>query len=93
MSRGPAQAALGHAAKGAQFQSRLEKIVDDILLDMETRPRLMSGRGNAMLVSGSIYQACKFYELFTSQGSASAPSSPPTSRRLPTSRARRPARA
>ena len=24
----------------------------------------MSGRGNAMLVSGSIYQACKFYELF-----------------------------
>ncbi|MEO8954332.1 MAG: restriction endonuclease subunit R, partial [Ktedonobacteraceae bacterium] len=26
------------------------------------------GRGNAMLVSSSIYQACKFYELFTSQG-------------------------
>src|SRR5205814_472562 len=48
--------------------SRLEKIVADILLDMETKPRLLSGRGNAMLVSGSIYQACKFYELFTSQG-------------------------
>lgn len=45
-------------------QSRLEKIVADILLDMETRDRLMSGHGNAMLVSGSIYQACKFYELF-----------------------------
>src|SRR6266403_5002836 len=45
-------------------QSRLEKIVADILLDMELRDRLQSGRGNAMLVSGSIYQACKFYELF-----------------------------
>jgi type I restriction enzyme, R subunit len=45
-------------------QSRLEKIVADILLDMETRDRLKSGRGNAMLVSSSIYQACKLYELF-----------------------------
>jgi type I restriction enzyme R subunit len=45
-------------------QSRLEKIVADILMDMETRDRLKSGYGNAMLVSGSIYQACKIYELF-----------------------------
>ncbi|OIP33290.1 MAG: restriction endonuclease subunit R [Deltaproteobacteria bacterium CG2_30_66_27] len=45
-------------------QSRLEQIVADILMDMETRDRLKSGRGNAMLVSGSIYQACKFHELF-----------------------------
>lgn len=45
-------------------QSRLEKIVGDILLDMETRDRLKSGHGNAMLVCASIYQACKFYELF-----------------------------
>jgi type I restriction enzyme R subunit len=45
-------------------QDRLEKIVADIMMDMETRDRLKSGRGNAMLVSGSIYQACKFYELF-----------------------------
>ena len=49
-------------------QDRLEKIVADILLDMETRDRLQSGHGNALLVSGSIYQACKFYELFTSNG-------------------------
>ena len=49
-------------------QSRLEKIVADILLDMETKDRLQSGRGNAMLVSGSIYQACKFYELFQNHG-------------------------
>ncbi|MBY4728614.1 MULTISPECIES: type I restriction endonuclease subunit R [Burkholderia] len=46
-------------------QSRLEKIVADILLDMATKDRLMSGHGNAMLVSGSIYQACKYYELFS----------------------------
>lgn len=45
-------------------QSRLEKIVADIMMDMELKDRLASGRGNAMLVSGSIYEACKFYELF-----------------------------
>ena len=44
-------------------QSRLAWIVDDILIDMATRPRLMDGHGNAMLVAGSIYEACKFYEL------------------------------
>ncbi|MBN1454056.1 MAG: type I restriction endonuclease subunit R [Anaerolineales bacterium] len=49
-------------------QDRLGKIVADILFDMETRDRLQSGRGNALLVSGSIYQACKFYELFVTQG-------------------------
>ncbi|WP_347262424.1 HsdR family type I site-specific deoxyribonuclease [Rudaea sp.] len=45
-------------------RSRLETIVDDIVLDMNTRPRLMSGHGNALLVAGSIYEACKFYDLF-----------------------------
>ena len=49
-------------------RSRLEKIVDDILMDMETRDRLQSGRGNALLVAGSIYQACKLYDMFVSQG-------------------------
>ena len=54
----------GTMQKVLSTQSRLEQIVADILMDMETRVRLKSGRGNAMLVSGSIYQACKFYELF-----------------------------
>jgi type I restriction enzyme, R subunit len=58
----------GTMQKVLSSQSRLAMIVDDIMVDMETKPRLQSGRGNAMLVSGSIYQACKFYELFTSQG-------------------------
>ena len=45
-------------------RSRLEKIVADLLLDMSTKPRLMDGHGNALLVSGSIYEACQLYELF-----------------------------
>ena len=58
----------GTMRKVLSSQSRLEKIVADILLDMETKDHLQSGHGNAMLVSGSIYQACKFYELFTANG-------------------------
>ncbi len=54
----------GTMQKVMSCQDRLEKIVADVLMDMETRDRLKSGRGNALLVSGSIYQACKFYELF-----------------------------
>jgi type I restriction enzyme R subunit len=46
-------------------KGRLEKIAADILMDMETRDRLESGHGNALLVAGSIYEACKFYELFS----------------------------
>lgn len=49
-------------------RSRLEKIVADILLDMETKDRLASGRGNALLVSGSIFQACKYYQIFLEHG-------------------------
>jgi len=49
-------------------KSRLEQIVNDVVLDMETRDRLASGRGNAILVAGSIYQACRYYELFVDQG-------------------------
>ena len=45
-------------------RDRLEKIVADIQFDMETRDRLKSGRGNAILVSGSIYSACRFFDLF-----------------------------
>ena len=43
---------------------RLKKIVADIVLDMEIRDRFKSGRGNALLVSGSIYSACRLYDLF-----------------------------
>jgi type I restriction enzyme R subunit len=48
--------------------SRLNKITSDILLDFETKPRLYDGSGNAMLVAGSIYEACKYYEIFQNHG-------------------------
>jgi len=54
----------GTMQKVLSARSRLEKIVGDILIDMETRDRLSSGRGNAMLVAGSIYSACQFFEMF-----------------------------
>lgn len=58
----------GTIQKVVSSESRARQIVDDILLDMETKPRLSDGRGNAMLVGSSIYQACKFYELFIQAG-------------------------
>ena len=45
-------------------RDRLQKIVDDISLDMATRDRLQSGQGNAMLVCNSIYSACRVFEMF-----------------------------
>ena len=54
----------GTMQKVLSSKERLEMIVNDIWMDMKKRPRLMSGRGNAMLVCASIYQACKVYELF-----------------------------
>jgi type I restriction enzyme R subunit len=48
--------------------SRLQKIVADVMLDMETKERLQNGRGNAILISGSIYNACRYYELFQNAG-------------------------
>jgi len=58
----------GTMQKVVSSEPRAKQIVNDILLDMETKPRLMDGRGNAMLVSASIYQACKFYEMFCQAG-------------------------
>jgi len=49
-------------------RSRLEKIVFDIIKDFKVKPRLSTGEGNAMLVSGSVFQACKYYELFQNSG-------------------------
>ncbi len=49
-------------------RSRLEKVVFDILDDFYKKDRLASGRGNAMLVASSIYEACQYYEIFQAQG-------------------------
>ena len=45
-------------------KSRMGKIVADILYDFGVKPRLSTERGNAILVAGSIYEACKYYNLF-----------------------------
>ncbi len=58
----------GTMQKVLSSKSRLDKIVADIILDFGTKDRLQNGRGNAMLVCGSIYEACKYYELFQNAG-------------------------
>ena len=58
----------GTIKKVFSSKSRLEKVVADVMLDMETKERLQNGRGNAMLVSESIYNACRYYELFQNAG-------------------------
>ncbi|MEI8355658.1 MAG: HsdR family type I site-specific deoxyribonuclease, partial [Deltaproteobacteria bacterium] len=45
-------------------KSRMARIVADIIFDFKKRRRLNDGRGNAILVASSIYEACKYFELF-----------------------------
>lgn len=58
----------GTLQKVLSSKTRISRIVADILMDMEERERLQNGRGNAMLVAGSIFQACRYYELFQEYG-------------------------
>ena len=45
-------------------KSRMNKVVADIIFDFADKPRLSSMAGNAILVASSIFEACKYYELF-----------------------------
>jgi len=45
-------------------RSRMERVVADVLFDFSVKPRLSSERGNAILIASSIYEACKYFELF-----------------------------
>lgn len=45
-------------------RSRMQKIVDDIILDFREKRHLYSQRHNAILVANSIYEACEYYKLF-----------------------------
>ena len=49
-------------------KQRLEKIASDIVFDMSLKPRLKDDRGTAMLVANSIYEACRYWEIFMSMG-------------------------
>lgn len=48
-------------------KQRLEKIAADIVFDMSLKPRLKDDRGTAMLVANSIYEACRYWEIFMSK--------------------------
>lgn len=54
----------GSMQKVLSTQDRLRTIVSDVLLDMETRPMLADGHGNALLVTDSIYSACRVFATF-----------------------------
>ena len=45
-------------------KSRLEKIVQDVVFDFSTKPRLSSEFGNAILIARSIYEATRYFEMF-----------------------------
>lgn len=43
---------------------RKQRIIADIIEDFSLKPRLSSGRGTALLVAPSIYDACHYFRLF-----------------------------
>ena len=58
----------GTIQKILSTKDRLQKIAFDIIKDFKVKPRLSDGKGNAILVSGSIYEACRYYEIFQQFG-------------------------
>jgi type I restriction enzyme R subunit len=54
----------GTMQKVLSSRSRMERVVEDIVFDFSVKPRLASQRGNAMLVASSIYEACRYFDLF-----------------------------
>lgn len=45
-------------------RQRIDAVVGDICLDMDTTPMLVNRRGNAILVADCIYQACRYWDAF-----------------------------
>jgi type I restriction enzyme R subunit len=54
----------GSMQKILSTKDRLQKIAMDIVKDFKMKPRLRDGHGNALLVTGSIYEACRYYKIF-----------------------------
>lgn len=55
----------GTMQKVLSSRSRMDKVVSDIIFDFSVKARLSSERGNAILVASSIYEACKYFTLFS----------------------------
>ncbi len=45
-------------------RARMNRVVGDIVFDFSVKPRISEEKGNAILVAASIYEACKYFELF-----------------------------
>jgi type I restriction enzyme R subunit len=45
-------------------KARMDQVVADIVFDFSVKPRLSNSRGNAILVASSIFEACKYFDLF-----------------------------
>lgn len=54
----------GTMQKVLSSQSRIDKVIADIVFDFNTKPRLNGMKGNAIVVAGSILEACKYYNSF-----------------------------
>lgn len=54
----------GTMQKVLSARSRMNVVVSDIILDFNTKQRLSSQSGNAILVASSIYEACRYYQIF-----------------------------
>lgn len=54
----------GTMQKVLSSKSRMNQVVNDIIFDFSVKPRLSDDRGTAILVASSIYEACKYYQLF-----------------------------
>ncbi|MBL8311283.1 MAG: HsdR family type I site-specific deoxyribonuclease [Burkholderiales bacterium] len=57
----------GTMQKVLSSRARMGRIVADVMMDFATRRRLNDGHGNAILVASSIYEACKYFELFNAR--------------------------
>ena len=54
----------GTMQKVLSSRSRMVKVVSDVIFDFNVKARLNSEKGNAILVASSIYEACRYFELF-----------------------------
>jgi len=54
----------GTMQKVLSSRSRMDRVVADIVFDFGVKQRLLTQHGNAMLVASSIYEACRYFELF-----------------------------
>ena len=55
---------MGTMRKVLSSRSEWTKLLATLFFDFSVKPRLSAHTGNAILVAGSIYEACKYYELF-----------------------------